>query len=65
MISDYNIVTNTRGFYCPITGAYVRTGEVCLEDKEGNRFDCSMLPKRKLIPLKTYLNGPEIAVKSN
>ena len=61
----YYIKIATRSFPCPLTGKTVNRGDAYMEDEDGNRFHLDQLPKRKLIPLKTYLNGQKIAVKSN
>lgn len=61
----YYINIATRSFTCPISRDRVKRGDAYMEDEDGNRFSLSQLPKRKLVPLKTYLNGSEIAVKSH
>ena len=61
----YYINIATHSFKCPITGLIVHKGNAYMQDEEGNKFHLNQLPKRKLIPLKQYKNGPEVAVKSN
>lgn len=61
----YFINIATHSFKCPISGLIVNIGDAYMQDEEGNKFHLNQLPKRKLIPLKQYQNGPEIAVKSN
>lgn len=60
----YNVLIATTGFRCPLTGIWIRRGDVYLEN-EGKRIHISQLPKRKLTPLKQYKDGQHIAVQSN
>jgi hypothetical protein len=61
----YSVGIAVSPFYCPTCGTRVRMREAFLTDENGRRYCFCMLPKRKLIPLKQYLNGPEIASESN
>ena len=60
-----NINIATTAFYCPVSGERVRRGEAYLQDEDGRKLHLNQLPKRKLVPIKEYKNGPEVAVKSN
>lgn len=53
------------GFRCHATDVRVCRGDVYMEDENGNKYHISQLPARRLIPIKQYKNGSEIAVKSN
>lgn len=61
----YYIKIATYSFKCPMCGMPVHQGDAYIEDEAGNKYCFCQLPKRKLIPLKQYQNGPEVAVKSN
>lgn len=52
-------------FRCHATDTRVRAGEIYIEDELGNKYHINQLPARKLIPIKDYKNGPEIAIKSH
>jgi hypothetical protein len=61
----YYIKIATKDFRCPVSRERVKRGDAYIEDEDGKKLHLNQLPKRKLIPLKQYKNGPEVAVKSH
>jgi hypothetical protein len=61
----YFIKIAVFNFRCPISGLKVKVGEVYIENERGDMFSITLLPARKLIPIKEYRNGQKVAIKSH
>lgn len=61
----YNLITSPIRFSDPITGKITRTGELCLQDPDGDLFHTDRLPARRLIPINQYLKTNQSVGKTN